>query len=190
MGLFGNGIEKHLVERARAGERTAVRKLYERYVEQLTAVCSRYIPDADDVKDVLQIGFVKIFNSLDKFEDRGEGSLQAWMTRIIVNEALKFLRGTKKSESVSYMADPPDILQEDNPDDDDGFSQVPREVIMKMIRALPEGYRTVFNLYVFENRSHKEIAELLGITENTSASQLHRAKAILAKQIREFRNEK
>jgi RNA polymerase sigma-70 factor (ECF subfamily) len=185
MRLFGNGIEKHLVERARAGERTAVRKLYERYVESLTAVCMRYIPDANDVKDVLQIGFVKIFNSLDKFEDRGEGYLQAWMTRIIVNEALKFLRETKKSDSVSYMADLPDI-QDDNPDDDDGFSQVPREEIMKMIRALPEGYRTVFNLYVFEDRSHKEIAQLLGITESTSASQLHRAKAILAKQIKEF----
>lgn len=185
MRLFGNGIEKHLLERARTGERTAFRKLYERYVESLTAVCMRYIPDANDVKDVLQIGFVKIFNSLDKFEDRGEGSLQAWMTRIIVNEALKFLRETKKSDSVSYMADLPDI-QDDNPDDDDGFSQVPREEIMKMIRALPEGYRTVFNLYVFEDRSHKEIAQLLGITESTSASQLHRAKAILAKQIKEF----
>jgi RNA polymerase sigma-70 factor (ECF subfamily) len=183
--LFGSRIETRLVEKARAGDSMAVKKLYELSVGQLTATCMRYIPDADDAKDVLQTGFVKIFKSLGKFENRGEGSLKAWMNRIIVNESLKFLRERKKSDTVSYMSDLPETT--DVPEDDESFANIPQDEVMKMIRALPEGYRTIFNLYVFEDRSHKEIAELLGITESTSASQLHRAKALLMKQIQEFR---
>ena len=185
MKLFGSGIETRLVEKARAGDSMAIKKLYELSVGQLTATCMRYVPDADDAKDVLQTGFVKIFKSLDKFENRGAGSLKAWMSRIIVNESLKFLRERKKSDTVSYMSDLPETT--DVPDDDESFANIPQDEVMKMIRALPEGYRTIFNLYVFEDRSHKEIAELLGITESTSASQLHRAKALLMKQIQEFR---
>ena len=110
-------------------------------------------------------------------------ALKAWMRQISVNEALKFIRKRKRSDTVEYKWDLPDKEEEEEPD----VGSVPPGVIQKMIQALPEGYRTVLNLYAFEEKSHKEIAALLGITESTSASQLHRARAILARQINEYK---
>ena len=142
--------ERKLVALAREHDAASVKALYDAYVQYLAAVCRRYLSSEDDVKDVLQDSFVKIFSSLDRFEWRGEGSLRLWMRRIAVNEA------------------------------------VPLEVLQDMIRSLPEGYRTVFNLHVFEQLPHKEIAGLLGISENTSFSQFSRAKNLLARKIREY----
>lgn len=166
------------------GDADARRALYDRYVQYLSAVCSRYITGRDDVKDILQEAFIKIFRSLGGFEWRGEGSLKSWMTRIVVNECLKFLRDNRKQNIFVATAQLPDV-----PDgDDDGVSveDVPPEAVHSMIRELPDGYRTVFNLFAIEGRSHREIAEMLGISEATSASQFHRAKKILAKRIREY----
>ena len=156
-----------------------MKTLYGQYVGYLTAVCARYIPDDDEVKDILQEAFIKIFDSMDKFSWRGEGSLKAWMTRIVVNDSLKTLR---KRKTVPLPATLSDLPAEEEP----AFDAVPLRVIQEMIRKLPDGYRTVFNLFVFEDKSHKEIASLLGIKENCSASQLHHAKALLAKWIKEY----
>ena len=153
--------------------------LYGRYVGYLTAVCSRYIADDDEVKDVLQDAFIKIFQSMDRFSYRGEGSLKAWMTRIVVNDALKSLRRKKPLPLSPVLSD---ITEDEEPD----FGRVPLDILQGMIRKLPEGYRTVFNLFVFEDKSHKEIASLLGIKENSSASQLHHAKAQLARWIKDY----
>ena len=160
----------------------AMREIYDRYAGYLAAVCSRYIPDDGDMKDILQDSFIKIYTSLDRFEYRGEGSLQAWMTRIVVNACLKSLR-KRKGDPV------PDNIPETSGDEeeDPGFKDIPMPVIMEMIRKLPQGYRTVFNLFVFEDRSHKEIASMLGIKENSSASQFFRARAILSKWITEYK---
>lgn len=177
--------ERGLVERARTGDRGAMRRIYDLYSRYLTATCSRYLPDRSDLRDVLQDSFVKIFSSLDKFEFRGEGSLKAWMRRISVNEALKLIRGRKRNDTLEYKWDLPDIGEDDDSEPD--VATVPASVIQKMIQALPEGYRTVLNLYAFEEKSHKEIAGLLGISENTSASQLHRARALLARQINDYK---
>lgn len=159
-----------------------MRELYNAYAGYLTAVCHRYITDRDEAKDILQDAFIKVFNQMDRFEYRGEGSLRAWMTRILVNDALKSLR---KKPVFSLVDNYPDVAEED--DSDPGFADVPMPVIMDMIRTLPDGYRTVFNLFVFENKSHKEIANLLGIRENSSCSQYFRARALLAKQIKEYK---
>ena len=183
MGTLSGDMEKALVEQARKGDRTAMRQIYDCYSRYLAATCSRYLPDGGDLRDVLQDSFVKIFSSLDKFDYRGEGSLKAWMRQISVNEALKLIRKRKRSDTVEYKWDLPDKEEEEEPD----VGGIPPDVIQKMIQALPEGYRTVLNLYAFEEKSHKEIAALLGITESTSASQLHRARAILAKQINEYK---
>ncbi len=156
--------------------------LYRRYAGYLTAVVSRYVSDRDDVKDILQTSFVKIFTSMDRFEYRGNGSVKAWMTRITVNETLKFLKRDEKFLSAEVVGIP-DSGTDEVPDADG----IPAAVIQDMISRLPQGYRTVFNLYVFEEKSHKEIAALLGISEGTSASQFHRAKAMLATKIREYR---
>ena len=161
----------------RRREKTAMKMLYDRYVGYLTAVCARYIPDDDEVKDILQEAFIKIFQSMDRFTWRGEGSLKAWMTRIVVNDSLKFLRRKKPLPLSATMTEP---MDEDEP----AFDAVPLDVIQGMIRKLPDGYRTVFNLFVFEDKSHKEIASMLGIKENSSASQLFHAKAMLARWIK------
>lgn len=156
------------------------RELYDRYAGYLTAVAKRYLADADLVKDVLQEAFISIFKHFGRFHYRGEGSLQAWMTRIVVNGALHELRDKRHPEPVERLPEPP-------PDEDPEVEDVPLEVLQSMIERLPAGYRTVFNLYVFEQKPHKEIASLLGIKENSSASQFLRAKALLAREIKEYK---
>lgn len=160
-----------------------MKALYDRYAGFLTAVCSRYIENKEDVKDLMQDSFIRIFSSIGSFEYRGEGSLKAWMSRIVINNTLKYIRDNIQKGMISIDEDIPDVPDEEIPE----ISEIPPSVIQEMIRRLPEGYRTVFNLFVFEEKSHKEIAMLLGIKENSSASQLHRAKALLAGWIREYR---
>ena len=177
--------EKQVFERARDGDRKAVRQLYDRYSSFLAATCVRFLPDPGDQKDVLQDGFVKIFSSLDKFDYRGEGSLKAWMRQIVVNECLKVLRKRKRSVPILFEEELRDVeIEEDTGPPE--VEKVPAAVIHEMIKELPDGYRAVFNLFVLEEKNHKEISELLGITESTSASQLYRARMILAKKIKEY----
>jgi RNA polymerase sigma-70 factor (ECF subfamily) len=179
----GNHIKEHeLVGKIASGDRVAMKIFYDDYSGYLTAVCSRYVTGADDVKDVLQESFIRIFGSIDRFEWRGPGALKAWAGRIVVNESLKFLRERKKLRMTVEAENYFERQEEDYPD----FEDVPTSVIMDMIRTLPDGYRTVFNLYVFEQKSHREIASMLEIAENSSASQFHRARGALAKLVREY----
>jgi RNA polymerase sigma-70 factor (ECF subfamily) len=139
----------------------------------LTAVCQRYIVGEDDVKDVLQESYVKIFMNIGTFQQREEGSVLSWMTRIVVNESLMFIRKKEHGAFIDICEDIPDFEEElevekFTPDD-----------IHRAIMQLPTGYRTVLNLYVFEDKSHKEIAQILGIKESSSASQLNRAKKMI-----------
>ncbi|HCN49668.1 MAG TPA: RNA polymerase subunit sigma [Chryseobacterium sp.] len=178
--------EQILVKQLLKKEEAAWKELFGAYSGNLTYVCSRYIAEKEDVHDVLQNSFIKMFRSIESFEYRGNGSLRAWMTRIVVNESLKYIRRNNDFRSAVEVEDLSDIPEEEEPD----FEEVPQEDIMQMIRSLPEGYRTVFNLYVFEKKSHKEISGLLGIAENSSASQFHRAKALLVQKIKEFKMSK
>ena len=165
----------------------ARKTLYERYAGLLMAICMRYIGDAEAAQDVLHDGFIRIFQSMDKFTYQGEGSLKAWLSRVIVNESLGYLR--KQSAKMQQ-----EVLVDEIPDTEDdgeeaGIEDIPRSVLMKFISELPDGYRSVFNLYVFEEKSHKEIGKLLGITEHTSSSQFYRAKSLLIKKIKDYRNQ-
>lgn len=178
--------ERQVFEKARDGDRKAVRQLYDRYSSFLAATCARFLPDKGDQKDVLQEGFVRIFSSLDKFDYRGEGSLKAWMRQIVVNECLKALRKRKRSVPIVFEDELRDDVEIDEDTGPPEVEKVPAAAIHEMIKELPEGYRAVFNLYVLEEKNHKEIAELLGITESTSASQLYRARMMLAKKIKDF----
>lgn len=157
--------------------------IYSVYVRHLTAVCSRYIQNDEDVKDVLQDSFMKIFGGIRQFTYRGEGSLKAWMTKIVVNESLKFI---SRNGHINFGE-----LHDNLPDtsgDEPELTDIPAAQIHEYIRTLPDGYRLVFNLYAIEGKSHREIGTILGIAESTSASQLHRAKALLASKIRDFIN--
>ena len=174
--------EQRLVKRLQEGDKTAAREFYSLFADNLAGVCSRYITDEEDLKDVFQNALVHIFSHIADFEYRGVGSLQAWTTRVVVNESLKFLRGKEQHEMVQL-----DNVAVDEIDDDDlSISDIPPDTIRQMLSSLPTGYRTVLNLFFFEDMSHQEIAQLLGIKKDTSASQLHKAKKLLLKMIKKY----
>ncbi len=173
--------EEQLFNLVRKGDEQAMRILYCRSVRYLSAVCSRYIYEEEDIKDVLQDAFLKIFASIKSFEYRGEGSLKGWMTKITLNETLTFIKNNSRLQFVELKQEEIDKF-----DEEPNTEGIPPAVIHSMIRELPDGYRTIFNLYVIEGKSHKEIAELLGIKPDSSASQLHRAKAMLAEKIKKY----
>ena len=177
--------EQRLIKRLQDGDDSAAHEFYALYADYLAAICSRYIPDENDMKDVFQDAFIHIFTHIGEFHNQGPGSLKAWSAKVVVNESLKFLRTKKRHEMVELDFDKMDEAETDDPP----ISHIPPDIIYEMLSQLPNGYRTVLNLYVFEGMSHKEIAQLLGIKESSSASQLHRAKNQLAKLIREYNNQ-
>ena len=179
-------MDEQLVVRIRQNDQRAMSQLYQRYVGILTSVCYRYIAQESDVKDVLQNSFVKIFTSLSKFEFRGEESLRVWMTRIVVNESLNYLQSRRKM----LFVDDEKILH-DVPDEEEvSLDRISDDELHQLIRELPDGYRTVLNLYVFEGLPHRQIAKILSIKESTSASQFYYAKHLLAKKIKNLKNKK
>ena len=175
--------EERWLRKALDGDNTATEWIYRKHVRYLSALCSRYITEDEDIRDVLQESFIKIFTSLDRFRYRGEGSLKAWMAKITLNETLKFVRNNSRLPIDSIDDKDMNIADGDSMKTED----IPTDVLHQFIRELPDGYRTVFNLYVIDEKSHKEIAQLLGIKENTSASQLHKAKSMLAQKIKHYR---
>ena len=178
---FIGNEEQRLVKRLQEGDKTAAREFYARYGDSLASVCARYIADEEDLKDVIQNALVHIFSHIDDFKYRGDGSLEAWATKVMVNESLKFLRTRRQHELLQ-----PDYDIIDESDDDLSLSDIPPAIFLQMLNRLPTGYRTVLNLYVFEGKSHQEIARLLGIKKDSSASQLVRAKVLLGKMIKKY----
>ncbi|WP_235298840.1 RNA polymerase sigma factor [Portibacter marinus] len=156
------------------GNREAQKELYNHYAPLLFGICRRYLKNDSDAEDVFLSGMFKIFDNIKKF--KGEGSFEGWMKRIMVNECLMHIRKFKKLNMVVEWS------QIDNAEDPIVFGKLAEEEIKSLILDLPEGYRTVFNLYVVEGYKHREIAELLGISINTSKSQLILAR----KKLREF----
>ena len=175
--LFTN--EAQLVKSLQKGDAKAQRHLYEKYSARLLAVCVRYINDKMEAEDVMIEGFMKIFDRIDQF--KGEGSFEGWMRRLMTNEALMYLR-TKRHIEIDIDAPEAQHLS----DYEWADAALESADLMGIIGKLPTGYRTVFNLYAIEGYSHAEIAEQLGITESTSKSQLHRARALLQEMIKEM----
>ena len=175
--------EQELTELCRQGDNRARKELYEQYAGRMLGICLRYAGDRETAQDLLHDGFLKIFGSFDKFTWRGEGSLRAWMERVMVNTALQYLR---KSDVISQSTPLEEVPEDYEEPDASAVEMIPQAVLMRFIEELPAGYRTVFNLYTFEEKSHKEIAQLLGINEKSSASQLFRAKSVLAKRVKEW----
>ena len=171
--------EERLVCDIKNGDRAAMRRLYDLYSGYIMAIVMRYVPDKDDVPDVVQEAFIKIFTSIGQYKYRGEGTLKMWLSRVTANEALGFLR---RKGNITFTDNIPDEPIDDEPD----ISQISDEALTEMIASLPEGYRVVLNLYVFGQMSHKEIADELGITPSTSASQFYHAKKMLADKIKEY----
>lgn len=177
---------EQIVERIRNGDQRAMSQLYQRYVEELSSVCYRYVPSESDVKDILQNSFVKIFTSIPHMEYRDEPSFKGWMIKVVVNEALLFLRERRRLQVDEQDVTTLQIADDDHPD----VEQITPDELHQLISELSDGYRTVVNLYVFEGYTHRQIAALLGISESTSASQLYFAKRLLARRIKELINGK
>ena len=182
--------EQELASRCHRGDNAARRELYETYGSRLLSLCRRYAVDAADAEDLMQDSFVKIFRVIGRFRWTRPGSLYSWMARVALN--LAFDSARKRKRITRDLVDVDSLKSEvvDEPDYEQTAS-VPAEAIHRMIAALPDGYRTVFELYCFEELSHKEIADLLGIKEKSSSASLARARAILARSIRQYldRNE-
>jgi len=180
-------VEADLINKVIAREPDAVEALYDHYAPALLSVGLRYCGDLADAEDILHDSFLKIISNLGNFRQRKNGSLAAWMKRIMVNTALNFLRDRKKTNHFSDLETIEAVIGEEVPDSydtDDQYRNLTQDQIMKIICELPLGYRTVFNLYVMEEFSHKEIAGMLQCSENTSKSQLSKARAMLRKKIR------
>ena len=154
-------------------------ELYHRFAPKMYAVCLRYAGNAEEAEDILQEGFIKIFNKIESF--RREGSFEGWIRRIFVNTAIEHFR--KKN----YLKPLTEV--EENTVEGKYLSvldTLAEKDIIQLVQQLSPGYRTVFNMYVIEGYTHKQIAEILGISEGTSKSQLSRAKLILQDLVKTF----
>ena len=174
--------EEKLISDCRKGKSTAQHQLYERFASKMLGVCIRYIHDRNEAEHVMIGGMVKVFEKLEQYN--GEGSFEGWIRRIMVNESLMYIR-KHKNMSLEVEVEKAEM----KPDYQSLESTLETDDLMRLITELPVGYRTVFNLYAIEGYSHKEIAEQLGINENTSKSQLSRARKYLQTRLAELQQE-
>jgi len=177
--------EQDLVKECLKGNKAAMQELYETYAPGLLRVCRRYAGQRQASEDLLHDSFIKIFRKLGKFEFRGEGSLGKWTRTLTVNNALDWLRHERRM-NLNFVEEIPE--DSTPPPEEEQVGRIPESELLKMLEELPDGYRTVFNLFVFEKKSHKEIAHMLSIKENSSSSQYARAKKMMAKKIKVWLN--
>lgn len=176
---MGRTVDKHidkLIERCLNNDRQAQEELYRAHAQRLYHIALQYAGDREQAKDILQDGFVKIFQSLQQYN--GTGSIAGWMNRIVTNTAIDHLRRNSKVHWVEAKEQLPDI-----PDEDSEPIRMPMDKMLALIKQLPEQARIIFNLYVLENMSHRQIATRLSISEGTSKSQYSRARGLLKKWI-------
>jgi RNA polymerase sigma-70 factor (ECF subfamily) len=167
--------EIELIDGCRKGNRASQKALYDRFCKKMMVVCLRYSKATPEAEDILQEGFVKVFHGLEGF--RQDAKLETWMTRIMVNTALNHHR---KKLYLYPMVDVEDI---DLPQTEVSLSGIHFTQLLEMIQALPQGCQVVFNLFAIEGYGHKEISEMLGISEGTSKSQFARARSLLQSKL-------
>ncbi|MGJ7031410.1 RNA polymerase sigma factor [Niabella hirudinis] len=167
-----------ILEDCRLRDRNAQRQLFYAFAPQMLAVCTRYVKVKEDAEERMLQGFEKFFAQIDSFSFRGEAAFTAYLKRIMVNECLMLLR--KRRIVFEEMEDQDFVMVQE----ETALERLSAKEIFELILKLPEGYATVFNLFVVEDLSHKEIAQLLGITEGTSKSQLSKARSLLQQMMR------
>jgi RNA polymerase sigma-70 factor (ECF subfamily) len=171
--------EKELIELAVENNRHAQHQIYSKYAPKMLSVCRQYIKDIHQAEDIMITAFMKVFTNLKNFKH--EGSFEGWIRRIMVNESISFIRVQKKVK----------FLEDENFTEERGNnieSQFSVEDIQFLIDNLPDGYKMVFNLYCIEGYKHQEIAQMLGITEGTSKSQLSHARKMLQSNVSKLKN--
>ncbi|PCJ28902.1 MAG: hypothetical protein COA97_00330 [Flavobacteriales bacterium] len=168
--------EEQLVNKCLEKDTLAQKQLFEVYSRKMMGVCLRYSKNSDEAQDVLQMGFIKVFEKLDMYNHKG--SLEGWIRKIIVNTALDNIRKNKKLMN-NIDIDKVDYQLHNN--NENAIDVLSAKDLLKVIQSMPTGFKTVFNMYVIEGYSHKEIAEELNISVNTSKSQFSRARVYLQK---------
>ncbi len=171
-----NSGDELLIKECIKGNRLAQKALYDKYAAKMLGVCARYANDIPAAEDILQEGFVKTFRNLEKF--RFDGSFEGWLRRIMVNTAIEAYRRKNHLYPLLEAADSQFDISYDHV-----LNKLAADDIMEIINRLSPGYKTVFNMYVVEGFSHKEIAKQLNISEGTSKSQLARARYILMEEV-------
>lgn len=169
--------DEQLIHGCIKGKPDCQKALYEKYNGKLMGICLRYAKDEHEAHDMLQDGFIKIFNKLESYN--GKGSLAAWLCRLVVNNCLDHLRKTKNQRKHVEV----DLADTYENASHEIMSKLSAQDILGYIQELPQGYRTVFNMFAIEGYSHKEIGQELGITENTSKSQYRKARLQLMHMI-------
>jgi len=165
-----------LVNKCKAGERKAQELLYKQFAAKMLGVCMRYATDRMEAEDMLQNGFIRVFQKMSDY--RGEGSFEGWVRRIMVHSSIEYYRKHHK------MMQAVDMDETDEPSVDPvAMANLDAKDLITLIQQLAPGYRMVFNLYAIEGFSHKEIGEIMSISEGASKSQLSRARAILKEQV-------
>ncbi|MGE0087882.1 MAG: RNA polymerase sigma factor [Bacteroidales bacterium] len=169
-------IQLKLIERAREGDQQSMYRLYKLYVQAMYNTCIRMVVNQYDAEDIIQESFVSAFKNIGSY--RGDSSFGSWLKRIVINKSISFLR-TKKHEftDIEHLH----IVDEDNYNDD--LPDIEPEKVHEAIKALPEKARVILNMHLLEGYKHKEIANILGISESTSKSQYQRAKMLLRENI-------
>lgn len=174
--------ETDIIKGCLRNDRASQKALYEHFYSKMLGVCLRYSKSSDEAKDILHEAFMKVFNSIKNFN--GTGSFEGWVRRIMVNTAIDHIRKNKQNYlivSTVYANEKAANIPDDT--DDDFINSISEEEILKAVQELTPAYRTVFNLFVIEECTHKEIAELLDISEGTSKSNLSKAKFNLKKNL-------
>ena len=168
--------EDELIKGCLQRDRSAQKRLFDAYSSKMYSICYRYVKDSMEAEDILVTAFTKILEKIEQFKN--EGSFEGWIRRIVVNEALTHLR---RNRSMYLETDLEQADREPNYENLNNYLEA--EDLVNLIQALPSGYRIVFNMYAIDGYSHKEIADHLGISENTSKSQLSRARVYLQKKL-------
>jgi RNA polymerase sigma factor (sigma-70 family) len=175
--------ERKIIEDCLGGNQRAHYVLYRKYAGVMMGICMRYAKNRAEAEDMLQEGFIKVFSNINSF--RFEGSLEGWIKRIIINTSVNHYRDNLKHDFRSSLdnIDEKYMALEDTNGDQEPDNTPSREELLKLINELPDGYRIVFNLYAIEGFNHKEIAQMLNVTESTSKTQLFKARRVLKNKI-------
>ena len=171
-------FDKSFIKKLRKGDGKTQKVFYQQLAPKMYGICLRFAANQAEADDILQEGFIRVFNHIKDF--RSEGSLEGWVRRTIVNTAINFYKKRIKRGPTTDL----EYIKESVDDKYYIIEKMAADELMEMISELPDGYRTVFNLNVVEGYTHKEIGELLDISENTSKSQLSRARTSLQKKLK------
>lgn len=175
--------EQELARLCTAGDREAQGELYAQYASRLYALCYRYVADREEAQDLMHDAMIKAMDSFRSFSYTGDGSLYAWLRRLTVNVVIDRLRQMSRLRLVPLDQ----TMETENPDtNEDAADDIPTQVLMDMVAALPSVRRTVFNMYCIDGFSHKDIADAIGITEKGSASILAKARAQLRSEVNDY----